>query len=278
MSQTGLDAAFLRYIGYDPELQKQHQQFYVPFFSGCRRVVDLGCGYGDFVSLLVGQAIDAVGVDADPQAVDELRRHGLQAVQADAFEYLTSLPDASVDGIAAFHLVEHLPYQKVLELIQQAYRVLTPGGVILLTSPDPRSLYAHLEMFYLHFGHVTFYHPRLLEFFLHYAGFSDMTFASHPSPVQADAPLFGPWQLYSVRVAHLPLWKDGFLHRLLRRVRMAAARLLLNPYLDLIDSNFRQLQGAMQKVDLPFECYVRASKPYAARSRSADSRPAGVEG
>ena len=40
-----------------------------------------------------------------------------------------------------------------------------------MATPNVRSLYSHLEMFYMHFGHVSFYHPKLLCFFLEHEGF-----------------------------------------------------------------------------------------------------------
>jgi SAM-dependent methyltransferase len=260
MNQVGLDYAFLRYIGYDPEIQKAHQRFYLPFFTGCHRVVDLGCGNGDFIELLAEQGVDAVGVDADPVAVQSMRQRGLPVVNQDVFVYLRALAVESIDGVFASHLVEHLPYGDVLELTKLAYRALKPGGVIVLTTPDPRSLYAHLDMFYLHFGHVTFYDPRLLCFFLEQIGFMDPVFDSSDSPVQSRSPLFGLTAMHPIQ-AKLPVWRRGLFWRVLRAMRMTVAYLFLNPYLDMIESNFRRLSAVFQRIDQPFECYAKAVKP-----------------
>jgi SAM-dependent methyltransferase len=258
--KPGLDHDFLEYIGYDPEVQKAHLRFYAPFFAGCGRVVDLGCGGGDFVEMLLQQDVDAVGVDVDPVAVQSMRRRGLPVVQQDASAYLEALEAESIDGVFASHLVEHLPYKEVYELIEHAHRVLRPGGVIALTTPDPRSLVAHLEMFYLHFGHVTFYHPRLLCFFLERIGFVDCEFGSSDSPVQPRSPMFGLTEMHPIR-SKLPVWRQGLFWRLVRAMRMAVAYVFLNPYLDLIDSNFRRLASGLGRIDRPFECYAKASKP-----------------
>ncbi|MCJ7667748.1 MAG: hypothetical protein MUP04_05630, partial [Anaerolineae bacterium] len=53
-------------------------------------------------------------------------------------------------------------------------------GKIVITTPNVRGLFAHLEMFYMHFGHVSFYHPNLLRFFLEYVGFSDAQMGENP--------------------------------------------------------------------------------------------------
>jgi len=260
MSEPGLDFSFLQHIGYDPTKQKEHQRFYVPLFEGCRRVVDLGCGGGDFCELLAAQGIDAVGVDSDPLAAQAMRERGVAVVQRDVFAYMQDVAPESLDGVYAAHLVEHLPYEKVLELVRLAYRALRPGGVIVLTTPDPRSLYAHLETFYLHFGHVTFYHPDLLCFFFKHVGFVESTFGSNDRTAQQASPFFGLAEMHPIQ-ARLPVWKKNPIRRALRAVRMAVAWFFLNPYLDLINSNFERLFATLRRIDLPFECYAKGTKP-----------------
>ena len=260
MSEPGLDSALLWYLGHDPEVQKSHQRFYLPFFAACRDVVDFGCGNGDFVELLIEQKIGATGVDTDPKVVQSMQERGLPVVHQDALAYLRGLADGSIDGVFASHLVEHLPYEDVVEMVKLAYRALKPGGLVVLTTPDPRSLFAHLEMFYLHFGHVAFYHPRLLCLFLRHVGFVEPQFGSSDSPVQARSPLFGLPEMHPVQVT-LPIWRKGPFWQALRAVRMAVAYLFLRPHLDLIHDNFQRLSTALQRIDRPFECYVKAIKP-----------------
>lgn len=168
---AGLDYDFLRYMGVRPEIMRQIQGFYLPYFADCHRVIDLGCGDGDFLALLLEQGIDAIGVDSDEKTFEAGQKNGLPIVRQDVFAFLHEQETASADGIFCAHLVEHLPYPKVIELIQQSFRVLRSGGRIILATPNARSLFSHLEMFYMHFGHVSFYHPKLLCFFLEHEGF-----------------------------------------------------------------------------------------------------------
>jgi SAM-dependent methyltransferase len=247
---------------------KAHQSFYVPFFTGCRRVVDLGCGAGDFLELLIANGVDAMGVDSDPLAIQSIRERGLPVVEQDALLYLESLVPESIDGVFAAHLVEHLPYEKVYALVEAAYRALKPGGVLVLATPDPRSLYAHLEMFYLHFGHETFYHPRLLCFFLEHVGFTACEFGSGKSAVQPRSPVFGLDGMQPIR-AELPTWRTGLFWQVVRAIRIAVARAFLNPYLDLINGNFQHLVSGLAHIDQPFECYAKAIRP-AARGSPTD--------
>jgi len=262
MPEKGLDFAFLRHIGVEPETQRRIQQFYRPWFSRCERVVDLACGDGDFVAMLQEQEVQAVGVDSDPVCCAAVRERGLEIVCQDVFDFLRAAPEASFDGVFSAHLVEHLPYDQVLEMVRLSWRVLKPGGVIVLVTPNVRGLYTHLESFYLHFGHVSFYHPELLCFFLAQAGFTDWEWGENP---QMATPLWGrpalhtslpDIQLPNVRPAsehpleaghiqlhrELPVHAPGLLGRLVGRVKRALTIWLILPYLDeLVPQLNRQL-------------------------------------
>ena len=188
-SFTGLDFDFLRYIGVKSETQKRIQSFYLPYFAGRQKIVDLGCGDADFVELLRERGFEALGVDSDDKAYAAACARGLPILKRDVFEYLKETAAGSVDGIFSAHLVEHLTHQQVIQLVHESFRILRPGGIIILATPNVRSLYSHLEMFYLHFGHISFYHPRLLCFFLEREGFVDSLRGENPetaSPLLAD--------------------------------------------------------------------------------------------
>lgn len=271
-SLRGLDYDFLRYIGVEPETQKRIQSFYLPFFEGCKKVIDLGCGDGDFLELLEERGIEATGVDWDAKCCAEARERGLKVVCQDVFEHLEGVEEGSVDGVFCSHLVEHLHYEEVIELLRLAHRALREGGKIVLSTPNVRGLFSHLEMFYLHFGHVTFYHPRLLGFFLEYAGYSEVGMGENP---ETAFPLWG--HLTSETSQELgsliqPIRYDPFLplpSNPLRKViwcgKMFLVRLIVQPYLDRIvgevNARLERLCRTLEDLDRPFECYARARKP-----------------
>jgi len=283
MSEPGIDYAFLRYIGATPEGQKRIQSFYLPFFAGCQKVVDLGCGDGDFVELLKEKGIEGIGVDRDEKCCAAARQRNLNVVCQDVFVYLQGLDKESVDGIFSAHLVEHLPYERVLELLRLSWRALRRGGVIVLATPNVRGLFSHLEMFYMHFGHVTFYHPRLLCFLLEYTGFSNPTMGENPNTA---SPLLGkdPLGLQAHRAPggqdlvspvsyerELPLPNKDILRRLIKKGKTFLVRLIVQPYFDQIvaqvnrgfdqaNEGFAQVARIFQQLDRPFECYVSAVK------------------
>lgn len=255
-----LDYHFLRYIGATREGQRRIHAFYLPFFQGCRRVVDLGCGEGHFVEMLKETGLEAVGVDRDSGCCRAASQRGLRVVCQDVFQYLREIGEGEVDGIFSSHLVEHLAYQEVLDLLSLCLKALAPGGTIVLTTPNVRSLFSHLEMFYMHFGHVTFYHPNLLCFFLQYKGFSNPTAGENPNLTSL---LLGDFRLQGLDLG----WgEDGAKgpQKRLRRVRAFLARAVAGPYLESLvaqsNRNFQRVNDVLETLDRSFECYVKATR------------------
>ena len=275
---TGLDYDYLRYTGVNAADQRKNHSFYLPFFRDCRRVVDLGCGDGDFVQLLVEQGVEALGVDSDPIAAEKMRARGLSIIAEDALTYLQNVEAGSLDGIFSAHLVEHLRYQAVYQLIFYANRALKSGGRIVLATPNPHALISHLDLYWLHFGHVSFYHPRLLCFFLHRVGFRSETWGENPAPPH---PLLGslyhhqaPPQANSIDPGRFERrsidWEASppreKLSRWRRSLRGRLARLLgLDDIVRQVNQEFAQLPADMDslidRVDRPFECFATAVKP-----------------
>ena len=183
-----LEFDFMRYMEVTSENQRRIQGHYLQYFENRQMVLDLGCGDGDFVSLLHEKGINVIGVDSNPKSIAMAKKAGLPVIQQDVIEYLSHAPSSSFDAIFCAHLVEHLPYPVVLNVIEEAYRVLIPDGILILATPNVRTIFSHLEMFYLHFAHITFYHPRLLAFFLEHQGFVSATEGLNPETGSAMLP------------------------------------------------------------------------------------------
>src|SRR5665213_1927318 len=92
----------------DQVVIKAHLRRYVPYFRGKRKVVDLGCGRGDFLELLKEEKIDAFGVEDNLVLVVQARKRGLIVKKTKIQSFLKSCKTKSVDGFFVSHLVEHL--------------------------------------------------------------------------------------------------------------------------------------------------------------------------
>ena len=144
---------------------------YVARFAGATDVLDVGCGRGEFLELLRDAGIPARGVDLNTEMVERCLAKGLDVTSGDALAYLAELPDASLGGIIACQVVEHLQPDDLLRFIELAARRLRPGGVIVLETINPASWIAFFESYIRDLTHVRPVHPDTLRYLLIANGF-----------------------------------------------------------------------------------------------------------
>jgi O-antigen chain-terminating methyltransferase len=137
------------------------------------RVLDLGCGRGEWLELLRYIGVKATGVDVNPVFIDELRENGLDSVSADAFSFLKESGPSSYTAVTAFHLIEHLPPASRIRLLDEIYRVLVPGGMAVLETPNPRNILVGSGDFYRDPSHINPVFPDTLAFIAEHLGFVD---------------------------------------------------------------------------------------------------------
>ncbi|MCU1261313.1 MAG: Methyltransferase type 11 [Bryobacterales bacterium] len=148
------------------EYVKSGQQFYVPHFQGVREVLDIGCGRGEFLEVMRDNAVAARGIDLSTASVDYCRSKGLQAEVADLFTYLSDLPDHSLPAIFSAQVVEHLPPERLPEMIRLCAAKLERGGLIALETPNPECLAIFASHFFLDPTHTRPVPHALLAFYL----------------------------------------------------------------------------------------------------------------
>lgn len=153
------------------EYVRAKQRFYIPYFQGCAEAVDLGCGRGEFLEVLREAGISARGIDQDRESVELCRSKGLDAQATDLFTFLGDLADGGVDGLYASQVIEHLPTERLPELIKLAASKLRRGGVIALETPNPECLAIFSTHFFLDPTHTRPIPPALLAFYLEEFGF-----------------------------------------------------------------------------------------------------------
>jgi O-antigen chain-terminating methyltransferase len=150
---------------------KQRQQMYAIRFQGHAPVLDIGCGRGEMLDVFRESGIEAVGIDLNEDSLAVCRGKGLQVEAADLFAYLRALPDSSLGGVVCSQVVEHLPPQRLLELIQLAQAKLRTGGLLAIETPNPECLAIFATHFYLDPTHRHPLPPALMSFYLEEAGF-----------------------------------------------------------------------------------------------------------
>ncbi len=140
-------------------------------FRGLEDVVDLGCGRGEFLDLLREHGIRARGVDLNHEMAETARARELDVVEADALGYLESIPDASVGGLFAAQVIEHLDPTYLMRLLDAAARKLRPDGLLVLETINPACWVAFFESYLRDLTHVRPIHPETLQYLLQASGF-----------------------------------------------------------------------------------------------------------
>jgi SAM-dependent methyltransferase len=136
-------------------------------------ILDLGCGRGEWLEVLSEHGYVSRGVDMNNVMVGEAQALGLDAVEQDAIAYLRGLDSDSVSAVTSMHLVEHLPYEVLIRLVDEALRVLRPGGVLILETPNPENLTVGSYWFYMDPTHRNPIPPPLLQWVVEARGFED---------------------------------------------------------------------------------------------------------
>jgi len=127
-------------------------------------VLDIGCGRGEWLTLLKEIGLECRGVDLNRAMVAAATERGHEVIAGDAIAYLRGQPADSLGAITAFHLVEHLPFAVLMNLLEEANRVLKPGGAILFETPNPECLVVGACNFYYDPTHRNPLPPGLLRF------------------------------------------------------------------------------------------------------------------
>ncbi len=148
------------------EYVKAGQQIYIPHFAGRSRVLDIGCGRGEFLDAMRTAGVGARGIDLSEESVALCRSKGLDAEVADLFAYLENLAEGSLDGIFCSQVVEHLPAERLPDMIRLCASRLERGGVIAIETPNPECLAIFATHFYLDPTHTRPIPSALLAFYL----------------------------------------------------------------------------------------------------------------
>ena len=163
------------------ELIKSRLCVYLPYVTAAAAlhpdlsalaVLDAGCGRGEWLELLKDHHIPAVGVDTDADMLAACAGLGLTVHHADVLVYLQGCADHSLLALTGFHIAEHLPFPQLQDLFAQAWRVLVPGGLLILETPNPENLAVGTASFYIDPTHQRPLPMQLLSFLAEHQGFA----------------------------------------------------------------------------------------------------------
>jgi O-antigen chain-terminating methyltransferase len=138
-----------------------------------KKVLDIGCGRGEWLKSLKDNNIPAYGVDINSVMVERTAALGLDVRNADAIEHLKGLPDSAVSALTAFHFIEHLPLEVLIDFLDEALRVLAPGGIAIFETPNPETVQPSAITVYFDPTHRNPIPPQTLQFIVAHRGFQN---------------------------------------------------------------------------------------------------------
>lgn len=150
---------------------RERQRIYVPRFREQSPVLDLGCGRGEMLEVFRDDGIQAYGIDLNDDSIALCRTKELDAEKADLFAYLHSVSDSSLRGVVCCQVAEHLPPERLPDMMRALHRKMRTGGLIAMETPNPECLAIFATHFYLDPTHRHPIPPALMSFYLEEAGF-----------------------------------------------------------------------------------------------------------
>ena len=126
--------------------------FFQPMIPNGAAVLDLGCGYGEFINHV--RASDRFAMDLNPKATEHLDP-AVKFLFQDCSQRW-SLPDDSLDLVFTSNFFEHLPDKLALKLtLLEARRCLKPGGQLIALGPNIKFVQGAYWDFWDHFLCLT---------------------------------------------------------------------------------------------------------------------------
>jgi O-antigen chain-terminating methyltransferase len=158
----------------DPSMIRERQKAYLSHLSDIPaglRVLDLGSGRGEWLSLLRDEGIPAEGVDTNASFVSHGRDAGLAVTCRGLVDHLRDCVPGSVGAVTMFQVAEHLPLGVLEETLTLAHRSLAVGGVLIVEIPNVETLRVGAANFWIDPTHERPLFPEFLVFLVERAGF-----------------------------------------------------------------------------------------------------------
>lgn len=145
-----------RYI-YDPsrsEVWKAIVEDLSKYIRSSDTVIDIGCGFGDFISQV--NCKERIAVDINRNEWTNFSER-IKFIHSDSSD-LNSIPRNSVDVVFSSNLFEHLNKHQLDLTLKEIYRIMRPGSKLIIIQPNYRYCYREYFDDYTHisvFSHIS---------------------------------------------------------------------------------------------------------------------------
>ena len=135
------------------------------------KFLDIGCGNGEFSTFISSFGGDVIGIEKN-SAYLKGENNKVLLVHSDALTWLKRQDDSSFDFVSAIHVIEHLEFSYLYEMVGEIKRVLKENGIILFETPNPDNVTVATKNFYTDPTHLRLIPSSLLSFVIKDHGFS----------------------------------------------------------------------------------------------------------
>jgi len=138
------------------------------------RLLDVGSGFGFFLAEMKNRGWEAVGVEVSQKALDYARNVLGLTIHPGPLEKV-GFPDNHFDAVTGFYVIEHLSHP--MAFLKECYRILKPGGLLLLRYPHTTPIKNLLDFFgiknrlYDLPAHLSDFSPKMIQQCLEKIGF-----------------------------------------------------------------------------------------------------------
>lgn len=235
----------------NPTFERRRRRLESVLGSRARRILEIGCGDGNFLATLRRSGWDVQGQEFSPDtSAMVIRRHQIPTIAGPLESVALERP---FPVVAAYHVFEHIYHPA--GWLQRVIQFVEPGGLLHLQVPNAASLTRRLSgdvwSGLVFPEHVYFYEPRTLQRVLSRSGFSVLATATWD-------PWHGPGAVATsvANVANRALsgrrpWHDRVLdraepggHVTAAAARRSALKVLLRGGLDAISAGLARIEAA----------------------------------
>ncbi|MBC7383802.1 MAG: class I SAM-dependent methyltransferase [Bacteroidia bacterium] len=141
------------------------------------KVLDIGCGYGQFLSKLKEEGYThLMGIDISNEAINECRKKGLSVTQVNDIREYVVTGSEKFDFIIMSHVLEHIDKDKIIDTLRYIkMNLLAPGGSFTLMVPNAQS-FTGTYWRYEDFTHTILFTAGSCIYVLKSAGFETISF------------------------------------------------------------------------------------------------------
>lgn len=131
----------------------------------CDRLLDLGCGPGTFLGTRSDRFRSGLGIDlAGPQIDYAKRTYGRPNLTFETADVRSFVGRATFDAVVSIEVIEHLPRAETQPFLSTIRELLAPGGTVVLTTPNYRSLWPLIERSLSRIGPIDYTRQHINPF------------------------------------------------------------------------------------------------------------------